>query len=298
MNRISLYPRQICQARLGNHGQAVSLFLVTAVLLMSLIYSAVYLSHQGVLKITAINKIDSVAISAATWEARGLNLIAALNEGVYECIRLIRWICAIWAVLAIASATGYGAAIFSAYSDYAEDIIRNVWERATELADWAERVKEMTPSLVLAETAALSAKLGVTGVLTPTNPVGSHDSEGTLELHLKKGKKIGISEALAPILDLLGSGIGGAVKSILNPILAGILGASQEPIRLLIPEDDFDRRQVVRFSGYREAEGLSVPFIGPLGRRRYAFSTTAQPYGGGSTEMTWKSRLFETEDDK
>ncbi len=298
MTTISYFTGQVIHARGGDRGQAVALFLITAVLLLSLIFSAVYLSHQGVLKITAANKIDSIAISAATWEARGLNLIAALNEGVYECIRLIRWVCAIWAVLAIAAATGYGAALFSAYSDYAEDIIRNLWDRATELSEWAERVKDMTPSLVIAETATLSMKLKVSGILMPANPGGSHDAKETLELHLKKGEKIGISEALAPILDLLGSGIGGAVKSILNPILAGILGASQEPIQLLIPEDDFEKRQFIRYSGYREADGLSLPFLGPLGRRRYAFSTCAQPYGGGCTEMTWKSRLCEMGEDQ
>jgi hypothetical protein len=298
MSTLSVFPRQVIHARDGNRGQAAALFLVTAVLLLSLVFSAVYLSHQGVLKVTSSNRVDSIAISAATWEARGLNLIAALNDGVYQCIRLIRWICAIWAVLAIASASGYGAALFSAYSDYAQDIIRNLWNRARELSDWAEEVKDMTPCLVLAETAALSSKLRVAGILAPANAGGSHDAAGTLELHLKHGTAIGLSEALSPILDILGSGVGKAVKAILNPILAGLLGGSIEPIRLLVPEDDFERCQYVRFSGYGEAEGLPLPFLGPQGRRRYPFSTAAQPFGGGSTEMTWRSRIFEPEADK
>jgi hypothetical protein len=293
MNAISYFSRQVILSRSGNKGQAAALFLVTAVLVLSLVFSAIYISHQGVLKIASANKIDSVALSAATWEARGLNLIAALNDGVYQCIRLIRWICAIWAVLAVAAATGYGAALFSAYSDYAEEIIRNLWNRATELAEWAEKVKEATPSLVLADAVSLSLKMNVVGMLTPGNPKGAHDGKNTLELHLKKGKPIGLSEALSPILDLLGSGIGDAVKAILNPILAGLLGASQEPIRLLVPEDDFDKRQFVRFSGYRDEDGLDLPFIGPAGRRRYPFSTYACPYGGGSTSMTWQSRLID-----
>jgi hypothetical protein len=295
MNSISTFPRQVVHARNGNRGQALTLFLVTALLLLSLVFSAVYLSHLGVIKVASANRIDAVAISAATWEARALNLIAALNEGVYQCIRLIRWICAIWAVLAVAASTGYGAALFSAYSDYAQDIIRNLWSRAEELADWSKKVKEMAPGLVLGETADLSRKLRVTGLLSPSVPGGSHDGETTLELHLKEGDEIGLSEALAPILNLLGSGIGKAVKSILNPILAGLLGASQEPIRLLVPDADFNTRQYVRFSGYFDEEAISLPLIPPTGRRRFAFSSCAQPYGGGATQMTWKSRLFEKE---
>lgn len=298
MNAVSYFPRQVALARLGNRGQAAALFLVTAVLLLSLVFSSVYISHQGILKIASANKVDSIALSAATWEARGLNLIAALNDGVHQCIKLIRWIAAIWAVLAIAAATGYGAALFSAYSDYAEEMIRNVWNRARELAEWADKVKEATPSLVLAETVSLSRKLEVVGLLSPCNPKGRHDAPDTLELHLKKGKAIGLSEALSPILDLLGSDVGDAVKAVLNPILAGLLGASQEPIRLLEPEDDFVERQFIRFSGYRDEKGLDLPFIGQIGRRRYPFTTLAQPYGGGCTAMTWQSRLFKKEDDR
>lgn len=296
MRSISFFSRQVALAVRGEHGQAIPLFLVTIVLLLSLIYTAVYLSHQGVLMVSSANAIDSVAISAATWESRSLNIIAALNEGVYQCIRLIRWVCAIWAVAALAAATGYGLPFFSAYSDYARGIIRNLWNRARELSEWADRVKEITPSLVVVETVSLSSKLNVAGMLSPTNPGGPHDGADTLELHLKKGEPIGLSEALGPILSILNSGLGKAVKSILNPILAGLLGGSPEPIRLLVPENDFPDRQFVRFGGYRIEEGLDLPFIGTFGRRRYAYASYAQPYGGGTTQMTWKSRLFEKED--
>jgi hypothetical protein len=296
MKTISRFPRWIVLARAGNRGQAAALFLVTAVVLLSLVFSAVYLSHQGVLKTASADRIDSLAISAATWEARGLNLIAALNDGVLQCFRLIRWICAVWAALAVLAATGYGAAIFSAYSNYARRFVRNLWERARDLAGWADKVREATPGLVLAETASLAEKLKVVGALSPCNPEGTHDAEGTLELHLKQGEPMGLADAMLPILTALGSGLGKAVRAILNPIVEGLLGASGEPIRLLVPEDDFDKAQSVRFTGFAEEEGLSLPFVPPAGRRRYVFSSFACPYGGGSTSMTWKSRLFEKED--
>ena len=33
-------------------------------------------------KVASANSTDAVALSAATWEARGLNIIAALNDGI------------------------------------------------------------------------------------------------------------------------------------------------------------------------------------------------------------------------
>lgn len=296
MSRISFFPRQVVLARGDHRGQATTLFLVTVTLMLSLIFSAAFLSHQGVQKVASVNSIDSIALSAATWEARGLNLIAALNDGIFQCIRLIRWICAVWAVLAVAAATGYGIPAFAAYSDYAKVAIRNLWDRAKELSVWADRVRETIPSFVLGETVLLSTRLDVKGVLSPSNPSGPHDGENTLELHLRKGEPIGLADALNPILRILGGKIGKPVKSILNPILSGLLGSSREPIRLLVPESDFEKRQHVRFSGFKETESLPIPLLSTSGRRRYAFSTHARPYGGGVAEMTWKSRIFEMDE--
>ena len=55
MTAISYFSRQAIQSRLGNRGQATALFLVTSVLILSLVFSAIYISHQGVLKIASAN---------------------------------------------------------------------------------------------------------------------------------------------------------------------------------------------------------------------------------------------------
>jgi len=79
--------------------------------------------------------------------------------------------------------------------------------------------------------------------------------------------------------------------AVLDASLRGFLGRTKGPIRMLAPEPDFRERQWVRFTGYMERSVLPVPFLGEGGSRRFPSTADAEPYGGTSTEMTWKSRL-------
>ena len=82
-----------------------------------------------------------------------------------------------------------------------------------------------------------------------------------------------------------------AVIALLDKALRGIVGTSKGPIRMLEPESDFPDRQFVRFEGFYTVPDLPIPFLVEQGKRRVFEEATAQPYGGGSAEMTWKSRL-------
>jgi len=64
---------------------------------------------------------------------------------------------------------------------------------------------------------------------------------------------------------------------------------------MLEPETDFTDRQVVRFEGFHTVPDLPIPFLGEQGKRRVREEAKAQPYGGGSADMTWRSRLTERE---
>jgi hypothetical protein len=75
--------------------------------------------------------------------------------------------------------------------------------------------------------------------------------------------------------------------------LRGIVGTNNGPIRMLEPEKDFPDRQFVRFEGMHTVPDLPVPFLDERGKRRVFEGATAQPYGGATAEMTWKSRLTE-----
>lgn len=300
MTVITFYSRQISRIRRNEVGQAAVLVLTTVSVILALGFGVVYTSYLGAEKVASSNAIDAIALSAATWEARGLNVIAALNDGILQCFRVIRYICAVWASLAIAACLGAGMPAFVAYSQRAPGMIRSYWKTAKQLAEWAEKVKSLTPSLVLAETASLSNKLNVTGVLSPFDPRGPHDGENTLELHLKRGAPLYLADALAPITEVPGrigkwkwaKNIAKAITGVIGAAVGSLLaGLDASPIRMLEPEDDFPRRQNVRFAGYREGSSLPIPYLEVRGKHRMFSESFAEPYGGGRADMSWKSRL-------
>lgn len=275
------------------------LLLTTVSVLLALTFSTIRLQHLGTEKVAVANAVDAVALSAATWEARGLNMIAALNDGILQCLRLIRWTCVVWAAMAVAACFG-ATGPFLEYSRRAPKIIRNLWDCATQLARWSEHVKEATPLLVLAETASLSKRYGVAGVLVPCNPRGKHDADGTLELHVTHGPPLTLADAISPITAVPGKigkwkwakKIVRMVTATLDRAVRSVSAGAAEPIRMLVPEDDLPRRQRVRFAGGRTPSSLPMSFGSPAGRPLpLADAASAQVYGGGAAEMGWRSRI-------
>ncbi|MBI5419159.1 MAG: hypothetical protein HZA60_03625 [Deltaproteobacteria bacterium] len=298
---ISFFSRQIDHRRRGNAGQAAVLFLTTICAILALVFATIHTSHLGLERIAASNAVDAIALSAATWEARGLNLIAALNDGILQCFRVIRWICIVWASLAVAACFGAGMPAFSAYSQRAPRMIRSYWKTAKQLEEWSVKVKNVTPYLVLAETAALAGKLKVTGALYPCNPRGPHDGESTLELHLKPGPPLLLVDALGPITSIpariskwkWAKKISRTIIAVIDTAIRPILGIGGKPIRMLEPEEDFPRRQNVRFAGYKTVSPLPIPYLNWPAKSRFLMEARGEPFGGGTMEMTWGSRLIE-----
>ena len=301
MTVIGFFTRQALHARAGERGQATTLFLVVAGTLLSVLFAAVALNHYYLAKVMAVDAIDSIALSAATWEARGLNLIAALNDGVVQCLRVIRWTCAVWAALAVAAAFGVGVPAFLEFTRQARRLVSGYWDTAHLLVSWSGKIRKITPYLALGEATSLARKHNVTGALYPWNLQGPHDGKNTLELHLSPGAPVHLSEAVAPVTGALNrlkkikllKGVAKTVIAALDVALQGILGNPKGPIRMLVPEKDFQERQRVGFAGFRTQPSLSIPFLDEGGSRRFPAAAEAEPYGGGPAEMTWKSRLRE-----
>jgi hypothetical protein len=298
---IRLFTRQMSAVRQGRSGQAALLLVVTLTAAASLVFAAVYLSHLGGEKVAAADAVDSLALSAATWEARGLNVIAALNDGIRQCFGLIRLTSAVWAGLALAALTGAGLPAFLDYTRTAVRLIKGYWRTARQLAEWSERVKKAVPGLVLSETVELARKTKVAGSLWPANPHGGHDGKDTLELHLTHGSPAHLMDNMGPVVQARNVIAVLAVKSktaafilgVLNGAFASILSGNSEPIRMLVPESDFEERQHVRFTGTRKSDPLPIPLLGMSGGEPLPHEAWAEPYGGGATSMTWRSRLVE-----
>jgi hypothetical protein len=298
---IGYFSLQTVQLRSGNRGQATALFLVVVATLLVVVFSSIRLHHVAVARVSTADSVDAIALSAATWEARCLNLIAALNDGAIQCFRVIRWTCVVWAGLAIAAAFGVGAPGFAAYTREARRLVAGYWDTAHLLISWSDKIRKAAPYLVLGEVAALSNRRNVVGILSPLNPRGPHDGKNTLELHLAPGAPISLTDAIAPISGVLKQLkrirlLNRAMKTVialLNTAVRGIVGTSKGPIRMLEPEIDFPDRQFIRFEGIHTVPDLPIPFLDERGKRRVFEEATAQPYGGGPTEMTWRSRLTE-----
>jgi hypothetical protein len=298
---INFYSRQILMRRQGKSGQAAVLFLTTITAILALVFSALFTAHLGVEKVASSNSVDAIALSAATWDARGLNLIASLNDGILQCLRAIRGICVVWAALAVAACLGAGMSAFLAYSRRAPGMIRSYWKCAKQLEGWSGKVKDLTPYLVLAETASLSSALKVAGALHPLDPRGPHDGENTLELHLKPGPPLTLADAMSPVAGITGKighwkwakKIVRAVTAVIDAAVRSILGAETAPIRMLEPEEDFNRRQKVRYAGIKSVSPLPIPFLAQKATRGFFMDSHAEPYGGSVAEMTWKSRLVD-----
>jgi len=298
---IGYFARQALQVRAGNRGQATVLFLVVAGTLLALVFASIHIANISVARVACTNAVDAIALNAATWEARSLNMIAALNDGVTQCIRVIRWTCVVWAALAVAAAFGVGMPVFLTYTRYARRLVSGYWDTAHQLVAWSEKIRKATPYIVLGDTIALSGKRNVSGVLFPLDPGGPHDGRNTLELHLEPGPPVYLAEAVAPISAVLNrlkknrflKSAAKTVISLLDAVLKVFLGNSKGPIRMLVPEKDFTERQYVRFAGSRAVPALPIPFLPLSGKERVFAESQAAPYGGGSIEMTWKSRLEE-----
>ena len=298
---IGYFSRQAVQLRSGNRGQATALFLVVAATLLVVVFASIRLHHVAFARVTTADSVDAIALSAATWEARCLNLIAALNDGAIQCFRVIRWTCVVWAALAIAAATGYGVPAFALYTRKARKLIAGYWDTAHLLVSWSEKIRKAAPYLVLGEVAALSKERNVVGIPFPPNPAGAHDGKNTLELHVAPGPPIYLVDAIAPIsaaLDRLKRSkilrtFAATVISLLDAAIRGIVGTDKGPIRMLEPEKDFPERQFVRFEGVHTVPDLPIPFLEEQGKRRVFEKAAAEPYGGGTAEMTWRSRLTE-----
>ncbi len=298
---IGYFSRQVTQLRAGNRGQAAVLFLVVAATLLVVVFASIRLHHVAVARVTTSDSVDAIALSAATWEARCLNLIAALNDGAIQCFRVIRYTCVVWAALAVAAAFGYGAPAFAEYTREARRLIAGYWNTAAMLVSWSEKIRKAAPYLVLGEVASLSGKRNVQGILFPLNPRGAHDGRNTLELHLRPGEPVTVLDAIAPVSNVLNrlkrarvlKSAAKGVIALLDATLRGIIGGAKGPIRMLEPEKDFPDRQFVRFEGWHTVSDLPIPFLGEQGKRRVFESASARPYGGGPAEMTWKSRLID-----
>ena len=289
---IGYFSRQAVRLRAGNRGQATALFLVVAATLLVVVFASIRLHHVAVARVTTADSVDAIALSAATWEARCLNLIAALNDGAIQCFRVIRWTCVVWAALAVAAAFGVGAPAFAAYTREARRLIAGYWDTAHLLVSWSEKIRKAAPYLVLGEVA-----VPVEPAKRRRNPVPARipavrtTGKNTLELHLAPGRADLPSDAIAPI-----SGVLNRLKRI--RFLNERDEDGHRAARHGAARDRRDRQGTDPDAGTREAIFRTASSSGSRESTRFPTSPSPSSTNRGSGGCSKRRRRNRTEEDR
>ncbi|MGB9735983.1 MAG: Tad domain-containing protein [bacterium] len=136
-------------------GQAIVFVIITLVTLIVFIAAVANVGRELSYKIQLQNTADSASMAGAVWEARGLNLIAGLNQGIVLSVELIVIVVSAIAILGVCSATlwwaGIGEACASALPpvlEFANDVIPRLWNTATEMSRLEKKIAQIFPDIV------------------------------------------------------------------------------------------------------------------------------------------------------
>ncbi len=147
-----------------------------------------HISTMTVRKIELQNAADASAYSMALIQARALNSIAILNQGISFLKTVVIAIYAVWAALVAASFWGVGLAALSVYSKYAYDVVKALTKLAKAMGWIQDKIVEFTPFLCVAEGERIALANGAQVMVT--YPVPLLPGKDKMILHVRrKGSK-------------------------------------------------------------------------------------------------------------
>ncbi len=139
----------------GEQGQAAVFIVITLITLIIFVAAVANIGRELSYKMEMQNTADSASIAGAVWEARGLNLIAGLNQGIVLSVELIVITVSAIAILGVCSATlwwaGIGEACASALPEvinFAKDAIPRLWKTAVEMSKLERKIVKTFPYMV------------------------------------------------------------------------------------------------------------------------------------------------------
>lgn len=288
---------------LNKRGYITGFTLIVSLLLISSVFLSIntgkYYFEQNHIE----NAADSIALSLATWESRGLNVIAMLNYGMERSIRYIRIVLMLW-VASIGVALYGNPSLFFHLSRKAPGIIQKLWNAGVKFSKMAKRVKNAIPLLLLSCFRKLLKYYGIHGFIYPSLPFSEKKNDVALRLHLKDGEPLSIIQILHEAKGKARSyKPKNRFKRFFYKVLTRIFFSS---IRFLfnlkgeiipqVMEEDFHEKQMIYFFGY---SGRRKPFLNNIFQekyRNYAVSC-AKPDGGTSYDARWKSRRIKPKSD-
>lgn len=225
--------RKLRYSRNGEQGQAIVFVVITLVTLIVFIASVANVGRELSYKMELQNTSDSASMAGAVWEARGLNLIAGLNQGIVLCVELIVIIVAAIAILAVCSATLWWAGIGEACAtalplvlNFANKAIKRLWNTAVEMSKLEKKVAEIFPDIVpaaveLASGANPYSPLSIPYPYQPSDKVPPPLKPEAISLNVDKGT---FQDLIQAIMESIGKTID-KIFPLLSQAL-GLLGKS------------------------------------------------------------------------
>ncbi len=220
----------------GEQGQAIVFVVITLVTLLIFIAAVANVGRELSYKMDMQNTADSASMAGTVWEARGLNLIAGLNQGIVLTVELIIIIVAAIAILAVCSATLWWAGIGEACAtalpvvlNFANNAIRRLWNTAVEMSKLEEKIAKNFPYMVpvaveLASGANQNSPISIPYPYQPSDSVPPPLTPQSISLNVEKGNfqdmisaiMKEISKTIDKIFPLLSQALGLLGKAI-NP---------------------------------------------------------------------------------
>ncbi len=183
----------------GEQGQALVFVVITLITLIIFIAAVANVGRELSYKMDMQNTADSASIAGAVWEARGLNLIAGLNQGIVLTVELIIIIVVAIAILAVCSATlwwaGLGEACATALPlvlNFANKAIKRLWNTAVEMSKLEEKIAKYFPYTIpaaveLASGANDHSPLAIPYPYQPSDKVPPPLQQQAISLNVEKG---------------------------------------------------------------------------------------------------------------
>ena len=186
--RLSINKRSI-----SKKGQIVFWGLFFSVILASFISYSLY-NGEGMLKKIKIQNIaDSSAYSGAVAEAKILNSIAALNQGISFINNLITKIVLVWLMLRVCASFcffGIGCECvppLNLFEKYAKKLLEKLKDLSWAMADIQDKILNYGKHFVLLEVEKIVRENGADyALLYPFNTTGNIENASTLTFYLKR----------------------------------------------------------------------------------------------------------------
>ena len=184
---------KIIKLSLKETGQTIIMGLIFSTMLLGFISYNLFIGEGSYNKIRLQNIVDSAAYSGAVAEAKILNSVAALNEGIVLITNIVTVIVIVWLALKACAALcliGIGCACLSILKNFeriAKPLLKRLKNLAWAMAALQDEIIKYGKLFVLSEIKRIVNINGANLIIIyPFNPFGNLKNESTLGFYLKR----------------------------------------------------------------------------------------------------------------